>query len=432
MELPEAFESYTRGLMGEQLYRQFREGLDQPSPVSIRFNPFKYTLDTKDIPDSEGEVPWCRSGIYLKQRPAFTFDPLLHAGVYYVQEASSMFLDHVLRQVIDHPVTVLDLCAAPGGKTTCAMSAIPQGSLLFSNEPIRNRAQILNENVLKFGHPDIIVTNNYAKDYQQSGIQFDLILTDVPCSGEGMFRKDENAIREWSTGKVEQCRMLQREIVSDIWHCLKPGGILIYSTCTFNSLEDEENVLWIASQLGADFIPIKTPQEWNITGALLPKPDTSQKPLPVYRFIPGKTKGEGLFMAVLKKHGTDTSAERPSWKALEKRAARSLHILSHGIRPDERKGKSLVPDISKALSLRSDKSAYPKINVSYAQAIAYLRKEVLTLPPDSPTGFVLICYQNFPLGFAKNIGHRANNLYPKEWKINSTHIPTENNKIINI
>ena len=156
---------------------------------------------------------------------------------------------------------MLDLCAAPGGKTTCAMSALPQGSKMFSNEPIRQRSQILNENIQKFGVQDICVTNNYAKDYQKSKLMFDVILTDVPCSGEGMFRKDEGAINEWSTKNVNDCQKLQREIVRDIWDCLKPGGILIYSTCTFNAHEDEENVAWIADNLGADFIIIETKAE---------------------------------------------------------------------------------------------------------------------------------------------------------------------------
>lgn len=432
MELPEAFESYTQGLMGESLYHQFKEGLNQPIPVSIRVNPFKYTLDMEDIPTFESEVPWCKNGFYLKDRPAFTFDPLFHAGIYYVQEASSMFLDHVLRQNIHQPVMALDLCAAPGGKTTCAMSALPPGSILFSNELIRNRAQILNENILKFGHPDIVVTNNDAKDYRNSGIQFDVILADVPCSGEGMFRKDENAIQEWSTGNVEHCQALQRKIISDIWPCLKPGGILVYSTCTFNAEEDEKNTMWIASALGADFINIKTRPEWNITGALVPSPDATQTPIPVYRFIPGKTRGEGLFMAVMRKQGVMPSPTKPSWKNVEKKVTKYLNVLSHGIRPDIKKGINLIPDISKALSILSDKNKYPKINVNDMQAIAYLRKEALSFDDNCPTGFVLVCYKGQPLGFAKNIGHRANNLYPKEWKIKSTHIQTGNNQVIHI
>lgn len=193
---------------------------------------------------------------------------------------------------------MLDLCAAPGGKSTAVRAALPEGSLLFSNEPMRTRSQILAENVQKFGHPDMIVTNNYPRDYKKSKLQFDVILTDVPCSGEGMFRKDEGAIGEWSTQNVNNCWQLQREIVSDIWNCLKPGGILIYSTCTFNAHEDEENVNWICEELGAEVMALEGIEDaWNITRNL------TGTDFPVYRFIPGVSRGEGLFMAILKKEG---------------------------------------------------------------------------------------------------------------------------------
>lgn len=429
MDLPEAFVKDTRKLMGETLLHQFLDGLQQASPVSIRTNPFKYTLNPADIPAFKGKVPWCRTGIYLKERPAFTFDPLLHAGLYYVQEASSMFLDHILRQVVHHPVTLLDLCAAPGGKTLCAMSALPPGSIVFSNEPIRNRAQILNENILKFGHPDIIATRNLPRDYQNSGLLFDVILTDVPCSGEGMFRKDPDSIREWNPRKPRQCQQLQREILTEIWPCLKPGGILVYSTCTFNSLENEENVLWIARELGADFLNVHTEVRWNITGALGTPPDT---PISVYRFIPGKTLGEGLFLAVLKKQGSSPDPVPPTGKEIEGKAKRHLTVLSHGIREDIRKGKDLVPDISKALSILPDQHPYPSIGLDDLQALSYLRKESLVLPSSAPRGIILVTYKSQPLGFVKNIGKRANNLYPQEWKIKSSHIPETNHSVIDL
>ena len=287
--------------MGGNLFAVLKDSLDCPSPVSIRLNPFKTgTISPSDIAEALGAegiepVPWCNGGFYLPQRPSFTFDPLFHAGAYYVQEASSMFLDFVLRQLVSEPVTMLDLCAAPGGKSTCALAALPKGSVLYSNEPVKNRASILTENVIKFGHPDITVTNNYAQDYLKAKITFDIILTDVPCSGEGMFRKDPNAVNEWSMQNVESCWKLQRSIVGDIWQCLRPGGILIYSTCTFNAKEDEDNVSWIVDELGAEPVMLEgVRKEWNITGAL-------KGSLPVYRFIPGKTRGEGLFLAVLRK-----------------------------------------------------------------------------------------------------------------------------------
>ncbi|MCH4147834.1 MAG: hypothetical protein LKG25_05600 [Prevotella sp.] len=419
MNLPAEFCEYTRHLMGEELYQTLEKGLQEEAPVSIRLNPFKCDSDKTSVPFMEGKVAWCDNGYYLRERPNFTFDPLLHAGLYYVQEASSMFLHHVLRQIVKEPVLMLDLCAAPGGKSTVAMSALPKGSILFSNEPMRTRAQILNENILKFGHPDIYVSNNYAHDYAKTRLQFDVILTDVPCSGEGMFRKDEGAIAEWSVQNVQKCTALQRQIVTDIWPCLKPGGYLIYSTCTFNAHENEENASWIATELGAEGIEISVDSSWNITEALTGN-------LPVCRFLPGKTRGEGLFMTVLRKPGDRSEGfQLPS-------QIKGLNILSHGIQADTAKGKNLIPDISKALSILPDKEQYPKVEVSYEQAISYLRKEAVNLPAGTPLGIVLLTYQGRAIGFEKNIGNRANNLYPQEWRIKSTHIPEMKQNIIEI
>lgn len=425
MELPKEFEEYTKGLMGDELFATLVNGLEEPPQVSIRMNPFKkpdhsrITAKDSDLTATntvKEEVPWCQTGFYLSSRPSFTLDPLLHAGAYYVQEASSMFVDFVLRQLTSSPVTMLDLCAAPGGKTTCAMAALPKGSILYSNEPIRTRANILAENVMKFGHPDIIVTNNYAKDYAKSGLKFDIILTDVPCSGEGMFRKDPNAIKEWSPANVEACWKLQRSIVEDVWPCLKPGGFLIYSTCTFNSKEDEENVQWIAEHLGAEAIKLKgVKEEWKITGALTGS-------LPAYRFIPGKTRGEGLFMAILRKTGAEQSFSKDKAQKTAGKRKSGLHILTHGINAPVMKGKKTIPDISMALSIDQSGNEYPHIEVDRKTAISYLRRESIVLSPNSPRGIVTICYNGLGLGFANNIGSRANNIYPQEWRIKTTHV----------
>ncbi len=425
MQLPKEFEEYTRSLMGEELYSKLISGLAATPPVSIRLNPFKVAKDAylEDEEQLNGlqltPVPWAKDGYLLSERPSFTLDPLFHAGAYYVQEASSMFLDFIIRQLIKEPVTMLDLCAAPGGKTTCAMAALPEGSILYSNEPIRTRANILAENVMKFGHPDIIVTNNYAKDYAKAKKTFDVILTDVPCSGEGMFRKDPNAINEWSTSNVDSCWKIQRSIVEDIWQCLKPGGILIYSTCTFNAHEDEENVQWIIDNLGADPIALEgVKEEWNITGAL-------KGNLPVYRFIPGKTKGEGLFMAVMRKKGEPTQGSTPTILKKEGKISmkeKGLKVMTHGINPPTQKGKKTIPDISLALSINQKENDYPHIDVDRQTAINYLRREAITLPADTPRGIVTITYKGLGLGFANNIGNRANNLYPQEWRIKTTHV----------
>ena len=410
MNLPVDFEKYTRQLMGEQLYTELLNGLSDDVPVSIRVNPFKCP-EHFSIPLKDDCVPWCQYGYYLKHRPNFTFDPLFHAGLYYVQEASSMFHEHVIQQLIheigNDDLRVLDLCAAPGGKSIAIRSILPDNCLLYSNEPIRARAQVLMENMLKWGHPNVVVTNNYARDYQRANMRFDIIVADVPCSGEGMFRKDANAINEWNLQNVEKCWRLQREIITDIWPCLKPGGYLVYSTCTFNAHENEENVNWIAEQLGADFVNVHTKEEWNITGSLIGQH-------PMYRFIPGKTRGEGLFVAVLKKHEDDA----PNVHAREA----MLRIMTDEqlVPPNKKKD---IPNHSKALSIRLQRNEYPNVDIDYQQAISYLRKEAIVLPSETPRGIVLLTYQQAPIGFAKNIGNRANNLYPMEWRIKSTHIP---------
>ena len=423
--LPTAFEVYTKHLFGEKRYNIFCKGLQQSSPVSIRINPFK-TNKTTQVADNfvPTHVAWCAEGFYLNSRPNFTFDPLFHAGAYYVQEASSMFLSHVLRHLINKPVALLDLCAAPGGKTTCARTAISDGSIVFSNEPINKRAQILAENVQKFGHSDVVVTNNFPRDYKKSKLEFDVIVADVPCSGEGMFRKDPQAIAEWSEQNVENCWKLQRSIIADIWDNLKPGGLLIYSTCTFNAHENEENVAWILSQYDAKLLEVPTEKTWNITGSLINNPLGEDKPFPVYRFIPGFTQGEGLFMAIIKKGGTSTNLE-PNAEKLVAEANKKLKIMAHGVKQGIIKGKKIIPDHSLALAINGDRSSYPNVEIDYETAIKYLRHEAIMLSAVAPKGIVTLTYRGHAIGFANNLGNRANNLYPQEWRIKSSHIPNE-------
>lgn len=451
MNIPQLFEQRTRLLMGDALYQTFYNALNEPSPVSIRLNPFKCVHAA--VVDNGGRVEWCRDGYYLNSRPEFTFDPLLHGGVYYVQEAASMFIDCVLRQYVDKPVTMLDLCAAPGGKTTAARAALPNGSLLFSNEPVGLRASVLAENVQKFGHPDVVVTNNYAGDYARSGLLFDVVLTDVPCSGEGMFRKDEGAIAAWSVDNVNKCSTLQRQIVEDIWPCIAPGGLLIYSTCTYNAEEDERNVAWITKELGGELLSVEIDDNWHITGSLIQK--VAQ---PVYRFIPGCTKGEGLFMCVIKKTavGTGKTTKQPALKstvklpsgwlknqddyvgvaegdvlrAIPRRwapayalASKRLKVLSAGVDVAVVKGKKLIPTQMLALSCALKDDAFPRVEVDFAQCQRYLHRDVLTLSDNAPRGYVVLTYQNVPIGFVNNLGSRANNLFPQQWRVKSTHVP---------
>ena len=416
MQLPDDFIQLIRPVFGEERFECFMKALDEESPVSIRVNPriVHSSQCTNQSPDAQPNyelctmnyelqsVPWCRHGFYLPTRPNFTFDPLLHAGCYYVQEAASMFLDQVL--CASAPLisggACLDLCAAPGGKSTLLRAALPEGSMLYSNEPVRQRASILAENMQKWGYPNCVVTNNYPRDYRKSKLRFDVILCDVPCSGEGMFRKDPATIGEWSPKQVEKCWQLQRDIVSDAWQCLRDGGLFIYSTCTFNTKENEENIRWLLSEYDAEALSIDVRPEWNITGSLLEGFNA-----PVYRFIPGITRSEGLFMCVIKKGGEPTLSKKKDFTS---------PVLKNILTP-------LAPEGA---------GSGLQVSLTYAQAIAYLRHEAITLPDDTPRGLVEVCFQGHPLGFVKNLGTRANNLYPKEWRIKTTHIPTDYEAIL--
>lgn len=410
MQLPQNFIDYTSALFGAERWQCFLKAFQEEPPVSIRFNPWKYNRE--DIFDGAVAVPWCRNAFWLKERPDFTHDPLFHAGVYYVQEAASLFLDNVLRQYVKEPVLALDLCAAPGGKSTLMRAALPQGSVLVSNEPDRRRANILLENMQKQGHQDVLVTHNLPHDFKQTNWIFDVILTDVPCSGEGLFRKDEGAIKEWSLQNVNYCQKRQRKILQDIWPCLRAGGLLIYSTCTFNTQENEENVRFIAEELGAEILPVSVELEWKITGSLLAGWNK-----PVYRFIPGITKSEGLFMAVLRKKGENLGHNiLPGSARRHAQANRLIHLLSDGLPMPEQKGKEQIPAAAQALSLNLKQSDFPRVELTLEQARKYLHREALVLL-DAPSGFVIVTYKNHPLGFVKNLGARANNLYPKNWAI---------------
>lgn len=489
MNLPAAFIDYTRALLGNDEYEKLAAALQQDSPVSIRLNKkgVEYSLGMEAVysqfsafNSQLNRVPWATEGFYLHERLTFTFDPLFHAGYYYVQEASSMFVEQVIRQYVDSPVVMLDLCAAPGGKSTHARSVLLAGSLLVANEVIRNRSQILAENLTKWGNPDVVVTNNDPSDFSKLPSFFDVILTDVPCSGEGMFRKDPVAIEEWSPENVGICWQRQRRIISDIWPSLKPGGILIYSTCTYNIKEDEENVRWIQEEFNAEPLSLEVQEEWNITGNLL-KEGESGKEIPVYHFLPHKTQGEGFFLAVLRKPDSSEEVYSPfisskSFKKKDKKGGivpssvskehlaiakswlkkdesdgylmsvegteiqvfpqvyveeltimkQNLRIVQAGMAVGEVKGKDLIPSHALAMSAcLLHPESFVKEEVSYEQAIAYLRKEAIALSTTVSRGYVLLTYRNIPLGFVKNIGNRANNLYPQEWRIRSGYLPEE-------
>ena len=490
MNLPTSFISRTSQLMGDNVCKALCEALEKDSPISIRLNQLKMDV----VPEESKRIPWTRNGYYLANRPTFTFDPLFHAGCYYVQEASSMFVEQAVRQYVKEPVVALDLCAAPGGKSTLLRSALPEGSFLIANEVMRNRSQVLAENIVKWGHPEVMVTSNDPSDFISLHSLFDFMLTDVPCSGEGMFRKDPVAVEEWSVDNVGLCWERQRRILRDIWPCLKPGGLLVYSTCTYNREENEDNVAWIAKELGAEVLPVDMDESWNITGNLI------GEDFPVYRFLPHKTEGEGLFLALLRKDGTaledapdfvltesagrakknkkskggDKSSNdkrggdrskgdkskgnmggkplafptelkealnlndvdydfwleggvaraiRKEWHALYEVVNARLNVLHAGVILAEQKGKDWQPHHSLAMSTLLNRGYFPEADLSYEQAIAYLRKEAVTLDVDVPKGYVLLTFKGKVLGFAKNIGNRANNLYPQEWRIRSGYLP---------
>ncbi|MBE6306892.1 MAG: rRNA cytosine-C5-methyltransferase [Bacteroidales bacterium] len=458
MKLPPLFTERMQQLLGND-YEAFAHALTEAEqPTSIRINIHKGA----QAPAEATPVPWSGgSGYYLPSRPTFTFDPLFHAGAYYVQEASSMFLGTVIQQYIDQPVRYLDLCAAPGGKSTLALSLLPEGSLVVSNEIVRQRAQVLAENIAKWGNPYSVVTNNSPADWGTWHNYFDVIATDVPCSGEGMFRKDETAIAEWSPANVEHCATRQAGILADVWSALRPGGLLIYSTCTYNIEENEAMIQHLIKVYDAQPLAVKTNPTWGITNALMGE-------APAYRFMPHHTRGEGLFMALLRKPGNADSdcgtapkekkkkkgekknnptipAEAKSWLATQdfhyeadetaiyayplryaddmQAMQRSFNVLHAGIEIATIKGRDLIPAHTLALSTLLNREAFASCQVSLETALAYLRRESITLPPDAPRGYVAVVYKGFTLGWVKNLGTRANNLYPQEWRIRSPHNP---------
>ena len=446
--LPTAFIERMRRLLGEG-YDALGRALGEVPPVSLRLNSAKPTADG-DAPAGEA-VPWCPSGRYLATRPAFTFDPRLHAGAYYVQEAASMFLEQAVRRYVTSPVMALDLCAAPGGKSTHLLSVLPAGSLLVSNETIRSRYRILCENLAKWGATNSVVTCADPKDFGRMAHSFDLIVADLPCSGEGMFRKAPTARAEWSPEAVRLCAARQRRIVHDVWPALRPGGLLVYCTCTFNTEENEENLRYLADTLGAEVLPVDVPEAWGVSGAMVGS-------LPVSRFFPYRTRGEGFCLAVLRK--SDEGGVRFALRRARRRLTAApvpermrdwiasagdyafemfggtgvrdvplafcetvtaigeqVHVLAAGVAVGEVKGKDAVPSAALALSTALHREAFPTVDLSLEEALRYLRREALVLAPDVPRGFVLVAYRGFPLGFVKQLGARANNLFPDEWRI---------------
>ncbi len=476
-----------------------------PPSVGIRLNPRKPGAVP---PEGARPVPWHPRAYLLDTRPEFTLDPAMHQGAYYVQDPSSMFVAEILRQILpDLPPRprVLDLCAAPGGKSTALADLLPDGSLLVSNEYDFRRAEILKENIIKWGYPWSIVTRGDTSRFRRLPGYFDLIVVDAPCSGEGMSRKDPKAREQWSPTLVAQCASLQEEILANAAAALRPGGYLIYSTCTFNTAENEARTapllapssecarrkpseesglpdcgeakaeLHPGSQPPFSYCPIEVNPAWGI---LTEAPEPT--PYPSLRFLPGRVEGEGYTVALLRKNGAaDPSpaplpAPSPRGKKQSKGAPRPavkhpeaellsrvpaslgarlveyregelaaipaaihpdylalsphLDIIHAGITLAETKGRDYLPTPSLAMCARRKPSEecaapFPEVEVATPEALDYLRRQALTLPPGTPKGYVLLTHRPapgaapLPLGFVKNLGNRANNLYPAPWRI---------------
>lgn len=316
-------------------------------------------------------------------------------------------MEKIIPELPDGPI--LDLCAAPGGKTTSIINAIvgseADGRPVVANEYNPQRANILRENLLKWGYPDIVVTNAPAEAYARYAGAFSLIAVDAPCSGEGMMRKEEMARSQWSTSLVEQCAALQRDILTNAVDALAPGGFLIFSTCTINVHENEENLKWLIEETGLEPVSPSLPDEWHIPRQLC-------GPYPALRFLPHLTRSEGLFCAMLRKPDSSTS-RRKNFSLADFKGK----VLANGYPDAVKKGKDLIPAPEAPLNINFDLSQYPVYDADLDTALMYLRRETLVLPPDTPRGWVVIAYQGHPLGFVKNLGNRANNQYPKEWRI---------------
>ena len=413
--------------------------------TSIRMNPAKTISQFPSSSISQLPIPWTDYGFYLDTRPSFTFDPLFHAGCYYVQEASSMFLEQALKQTTDlsKPLRVLDLCAAPGGKSTHILSLISKDSLLVSNEVIRSRANILKDNIIKWGYNNAVVTNNDPRDFQKLENYFDVIIVDAPCSGSGLFRKDSEAIEEWSLNNVQLCSQRQQRILADVLPALKEGGVLIYSTCSYSKEEDEEIGKWIMDNLKMENQVLQVEESWGIIES-----DCG------YRFYPDKLKGEGFFTACFReRENKETSSFRMKGK-LQKITLKDMQTLQGWVKTDgldflsflqklhaipidlsaeinflisrlrvvnfgtivgEIIWEKFVPDHALAMSLIVSENVR-KIELDDDKAIQYLKRKELNIDAENK-GWHLVTHGGYALGWINVLSNRINNYYPKELRI---------------
>ncbi|MGV8096854.1 MAG: RNA methyltransferase [Mangrovibacterium sp.] len=439
---PEAFVERIRKQFPD-IADSFLESLHSDAGISVRINSVKFQAKI-----SSKRVPWCTTGYFLEERPLFALDPLWHAGAYYVQEASSMFLEQVFEQInADHPLLVLDLCAAPGGKSTHLSSLLKPDDFLVSNEVIRSRLPVLTENLTKWGHSNNLICSSDARQFGDAGALFDVLVIDAPCSGEGLFRRSPEAATEWSVENAALCAVRQRRILADSWACLKNSGYLIYSTCTFNPAENEENLHWLRSQGNFTSIPVPLSPEWNID-------ETEYEGIYGYRFLPSNVKGEGFFIALLQKN-EETPPFRFSSK-FKTRLQKSTKIPADWIKhPDTKKifqhqdqlrfiparweneilylfetvnvikagttagqlvRNDVLPDHELAMSLELNQDAFPVSELQQEDALKYIGRNPFNLKAEK-TPWQLVTFRQIPLGFIKNLGNRFNNYYPKAWRL---------------
>ncbi len=449
-KFPEEFVHRIENQFGTES-KVFLGSLQSEASLSLRINPSKWKK-----PIHLEQVPWSNSGFYLQNRPLFTLDPLFHAGSYYVQEPGSMLLEQAIKNLPDKENRiVLDLCAAPGGKSTHLLSILNTGDLLVANEVIRSRAYILLENIQKWGYSNVIVTNNDPTDFAHLKDLFDVVVVDAPCSGEGLFRKDMAAIDEWSVINAQHCTLRQKRIISEAWECLKPGGYLIYSTCTFNPDENERNLNWISDKKRALPIALNLDESWNIE-------IIKYGNIVGYQTFTHKTKAEGFFIGMLQKTEEATKNDKYQrfnplkWKpvgvknsehflnwmllacpddflsdeyvicflqrkwhpylyALEKH----LVILQAGTPVAIRKGSDFIPHQALSLANRLNIENFSCQELSLYESISFLQRNNISIG-NSQNGWILARYDGMGLGWLKNIGSRANNYFPKEWRIRMT------------
>ncbi|HEX7584361.1 MAG TPA: RNA methyltransferase [Prolixibacteraceae bacterium] len=426
-------------------YDRFIQSIDQVAAISLRTNPRKFKL-----PVTAEHIPWCETGIFLNERPSYTLDPIFHSGAYYVQEASSMFMEQAFRQIeTSGNRIVLDLCAAPGGKSTHLLTLLDSSDLLVANEVIRSRVSVLNENIRKWGHQNVVVCSNDPVDFSSLEGLFDLVLIDAPCSGEGLFRRDAAAISHWSVDNTNLCATRQRRILADIWPALKTGGYLIYSTCTFNPAENEENLKWLAENNEVESIRIPIQESWGAE-------EIETNGLFGYRFLPHKVKGEGFFLTLIrKKDGSDSySIPKKIKSRLEKMPkqfaeirnwlntpdseffaknefliafpenkipvlnalAEQLRVISFGLPVAQFKKNDLLPEHTFALSVDRNPEVFEPIELDLRDALLFQKKDEIKIS-SATKSWMLVQYKGVPLGFVKNLGNRANNYFPKEWRI---------------